>query len=315
MRADVPARSRGLLPLAAALVAGSLLVIQSRINGELATQLHSGLEAALVSFGSGLVILTILLVLVRPLRTGLRSVAAAVRSGELRRWQVFGGFIGGFFVAVQATTVPLIGVAVFTVSIVAGSSSASLVVDWIGLGPAGRQPISARRVVAAVIAVVAVYISVSDRLGGASLSIPAILLVLAAGCLSAVQQAINGRVGVAARQPVSAAWINFFGGSVALAVVLIAAGAAGATQVSAPSGGWWLYLGGSCGVVVVALGAWLVPKIGVLLAALLTILGQLACALLLDLVVPTAGTSVGWHLVAGVALTLAAALLAIGRRR
>jgi transporter family-2 protein len=242
-------------------------------------------------------------------------VAAAVRAGELRRWHVFGGVIGGFFVGVQATTVPLIGVAVFTVSIVAGSSSASLVVDWIGLGPAGRQPLSARRMVAAVLAVVAVYISVSDRLGGASLSIPAILLVLAAGSLGAVQQAINGRVGVAARQPVSAAWINFLGGSVALAVVLIAAGAVGATQVSAPSGGWWLYLGGSCGVVVVALGTWLVPKIGVLLAALLTILGQLSCALLLDVLVPTAGTSVGWHLVAGVALTLAAALLAIGRWR
>jgi hypothetical protein len=42
--------------------------------------------------------------------------------------------------------------------------------------------------------------------------------------------------------------------------------------------------------------------------------GRPELALLLDLVVPTAGTSVGWHLVAGVALTLAAALLAIGRR-
>jgi transporter family-2 protein len=198
---------------------------------------------------------------------------------------------------------------------VAGSSSVSLIVDWIGLGPAGRQPISARRVVAAALAVIAVYISVSDRLGSTSLSIPAVVFALAAGSVGAVQQAINGRVGLVARQPVSAAWINFFGGSIALAVVLMAAGAVGATQVAAPSGDWWLYTGGSCGVVVVALGAWLVPKIGVLLAALLTILGQLSCALLLDLVVPTAGTSVGWHLVAGVALTLAAALLAIGRRR
>jgi transporter family-2 protein len=290
-----------------------MLVIQSRINGGLAEQLHNGLEAALFSFGGGLVILSVLLALHKPLRTGLRGVAAAIRSGQLRPWQVFGGFIGGFFVAVQSTAVPMVGVAVFTVSIVAGSSSASLVVDWVGLGPAGRQPVTARRVVAAVIAVVAVFISVSDRFGGASLSIPAIGLALLAGGLGAVQQAINARVGIAARQPVSAAWINFFGGTVALAVVLGAAGAAGSTTIAAPTGDWWMYIGGSCGVVVVALGAWLVPKIGVLLAALLTILGQLSCALLLDVVVPTAGTSVGWHLVAGVLLTLGAAILAIRR--
>jgi len=313
MTAAESTRSKRLLPLLAALVAGSMLVIQSRINGGLATQLHNGLEAALFSFGGGLLILSIMLTVHRPFRVGLVGVAAAVRSGQLRPWQVLGGLIGGFFVAVQATTVPLVGVAVFTVSIVAGSSSASLVVDWIGLGPAGRQPISTRRVAAAVLAVVAVLVSVSDRLGNASFAIPAILLVLAAGGLSAVQQAINARVGVAARQPVSAAWINFLGGTAALAVVLAVAGMTGATAVSTPSGDWWLYLGGSCGVVVVALGVWLVPKIGVLLAALLTILGQLACALLLDLVVPTPGTSVGWHLVVGVLLTLGAALLAMRR--
>ncbi len=307
-------RSRDLLPLLAALVAGSMLVIQSRINGGLASQLHNGLEAALISFSGGLVILTVLLVVFKPLRTGLRGVVAAVQSGQLRPWQVFGGFIGGFFVAVQSTTVPMVGVAVFTVSVVAGSSSASLIVDWIGLGPAGRQPVSARRIIAAVIAVVAVFISVSDRFGGASLSVPAIGLALLAGGLGAVQQAINARVGMAARQPVSAAWINFLGGTVILAVVLCVAGVAGTTTIAAPTGDWWLYIGGSFGVVVVALGAWLVPKIGVLLAALLTILGQLSCALLLDLVVPTAGTSVGWHLVAGVLLTLGAALLAIVRR-
>jgi transporter family-2 protein len=303
-------RFGALLPLSAALGAGALRVIQSRVNGGLATQLHSGPEAALISFSTGLVILTVLVVLVRPLRTGLASVGKAVRSGQVRPWAVLGGFLGAFFVSVQSTTVPMIGVAVFTVAIVAGQSSASLVVDWIGYGSAARKPISKRRITAAVLAVIAVLVSVSDRVGGASISVLAIAFAILAGSLSAVQQAVNGRVSIVARQPVSAAWVNFLGGTVALLVVVAVSGAAGATAVSAPTGGWWLYLGGACGVAIVALGAWLVPRVGVLVAALLTTLGQLSFALALDVIVPTEGTSVGWPLITGVLLTLVAALLA-----
>ena len=80
------------------------------------------------------------------IRAGVVRVPGAVRSGELAWWQVLGGILGGFFVGVQTAAVPVLGVAVFTVAVVAGQSSNSLVVDRVGLGPAGKQAITPRRV-------------------------------------------------------------------------------------------------------------------------------------------------------------------------
>lgn len=74
--------------------------------------------------------------------------------------------------------------------------------------------------------------------------------------------------------------------------------------------------GGVVGVVFIAVAAWTVPILGVLVFALVSIAGQLSGALLLDVAAPTASTNVGWHLVAGVVLAfIAVAMGASGRLR
>jgi transporter family-2 protein len=79
---------------------------------------------------------------------------------------------------------------------------------------------------------------------------------------------------------------------------------------------WWAYLGGLLGIVYIAIAAWVVPIVGVLLFVLLSIAGQLAGALVLDAVAPTSGTAVAWNLIAGVALAfVAVAVTARGRQR
>ena len=149
-----------------AFAVGALTAMQSRINGELAVAAESSLQAALVSFGSGWIILTLILLALPSVRRGLADVRRALSAGELRWWQVLGGILGGFFVAVQSATVPIVGVALFTVAVVAGQVSNSIVVDRLGMGPAGRQAITPARVISAALAVVAVVVAVSDRLGG-----------------------------------------------------------------------------------------------------------------------------------------------------
>ena len=167
-------RSAALTAGLASVSVGAMTALQSRINGELAHVTGNGIEAAVVSFGSGWILLSLLLAW-RPMRTGLAGVVRAVKSGSLRPWQVMGGFLGAFFVCVQSISVPLIGVAIFTVAVVAGQSSNSLVVDRVGLGPAGKQPITGARVLSALIAVIAVAIAVSDRvIGPADSSLPVI---------------------------------------------------------------------------------------------------------------------------------------------
>ncbi len=312
-----PVSVRRGIPLVAAFIGGTLSALQSRMNGQLAVHVGDGLEAALFSFGSGLVILTLMVLFVRPIREGVARVPAAVRAGSLRWWQVMGGVLGGYFVAVQSGTVPVLGVAIFMVAIVAGQSGSSLVVDRIGLGPAGRQSITVARVVSAILAIAAVALAVSDRVSGGSLSIVAVLFALSAGILIAVQAAINGRVARAAQHPMSATFLNFLFGTAALAVAFGLSWAFTDVDPGVLTGAsWWAYLGGVVGIVFIAIAVWVVPIVGVLVYALTSIAGQLFGALALDVVAPTSGTELVWNLVAGVLLAFVAVVVASrGRSR
>lgn len=287
---------------AAAIIVGALTAYQSRVNGELSVATGNGVQAAVVSFGSGWLILTVIVVFGARYREGLRRVSSAVRERRMPWWQLIGGVFGGFFVGVQSVTVPLIGVAVFTVAVVAGQSGSSLVVDRAGFGPAGRQPISLARVISAFLAVAAVAIAVSDRFEAFTLdAIWPVAVALLAGALIAFQQAINGRVGAVAHQPISAAFVNFTLGFALLGLALgIAWAASDVDPGPLPSGPWWVYTGGAVGVVFIATAAWVVQRLGVLLFVLLSVSGQLAGALILDLVAPTPGTTIHITLIIGV---------------
>lgn len=275
----------------------------------------SGVLAAVISFGSGLLVLSVMLAVMPGMRAGLAAVVRAVRAGALKRWQVLGGLLGGTFVAVQAITVPVVGVAVFAVAVVAGQSTNSVLVDAAGLGPAGRQPVTTRRVLAAAVAVVAVAISVSDRIAAGGFSTWAVALAFGGGVLIAVQAAINAHVAVVARHSLTATWTNFAGGTALLAMVLFGTALSGHGGLAPlPASPLWLYLGGVLGIAFVATAAWVVPLVGVLVFALLSIAGQLTGALLLDLLVPAPGSQVSAFLFAGIALALVAVAISAGNR-
>lgn len=125
--------TRRWIPLIGAFAAGILMAVQGRLNGGLSTFVGSGIEAALVNFSSGLVILVFIVLLVPSVRRGVVRIPAAIRVGELNRWQILGGLIGGTVVAVQSIAVPIVGVAVFTVAAVAGQSANSLLLTKLAL--------------------------------------------------------------------------------------------------------------------------------------------------------------------------------------
>lgn len=284
--------------------------MQSRANGELAGFTNSGLEAAVISFGSGLIILSVMVVASAKVREGIGRILAQVRSGEFPRWQIFGGVMGGFFVGVQTSTVPVIGVALFSVAVVAGQSVNSLVVDRIGLGPAGVTAITPIRVTSALLAISGVGIAVSGRLSGSEFELLPVLMALIAGAIIAIQQAINGRVGVVTRNAFSAAWFNFIFGTTALLVASTINIAGSNMSLQSPAGApWWAFTGGALGVIFIATSVWVVPRIGVLLFALISISGQLTGALVLDVFAPTDGTQLGWQLFVGIGLTFLAIAL------
>lgn len=281
--------------------------MQSKINGELAVRLHDGIAAALVSFGSGLVLLVVLIPALPAGRRGMAAIRTALRAGGLRPWQCLGGVAGAFLVVSQGLTVATIGVAMFTVALIAGQVTSSLAVDRAGIGPAGRQPLSAARTIGAVLTVVAVLVAMSPGLGNPTTLVLATLPALA-GVGFAWQQAVNGRVRVAAGGALPAALVNFLVGTVALAVVFAVSVIVRGAPRSLPSQPW-LYTGGALGIVFIAVSAAVVRTTGVLLLGLGQVAGQLLSALAIELIFPAHG---GGHLPTSTLVGAGLTLVAVG---
>jgi transporter family-2 protein len=301
------------LAIVFAVLCGALAAVQSQINGELGRRLGDGFAAALISFGSGLVILVIGLAVAPAGRRGLARIRSALRTGELRWWYVCGGAAGAFFVLSQSLTAAVLGVALFTVATVAGQTISGLVFDRIGLGPGGPRPLSTARVVGAVLALFAVIWAVSGQLGG-SVPIWMLVLPLLAGLGIGWQQAVNGQVRVLAQSALTATFVNFaLGTAVLLVLMLVHSGFAGWPKPLPTEP--WLYVGGAIGCIFIGGVALLVRVTGVLVLGLATIAGQLLSALLLDLLAPNAAHPVAFSTVAGTLLALVAVAVASIRWR
>lgn len=292
-----------------ALFGGVALAAQSRVNGELGRRLGDGVAAALVSFGSGFVVLAAAALALPVGRRGVRALRDALSTHKLRWWQCVGGVSGGYFVAMQGLVVSLIGLAVFTVAAISGQVGSSLLVDRAGLGPGGRRPVTTARLVAAALAVVAVVVAVADRLGSAEALGLAALPALG-GIAVAWQQAMNGHVQANAGAQ-TATFLNFTMGFVTLVVVYAVVGPLRGLPSHWPSPGhWWLYCGGLLGILFVSASVVVVRTVGVLMLGLGSIAGQVVASLAFDLIVPAAGDHLAANTVIGALLTLLAVVVA-----
>lgn len=297
-----------------ALTCGGLTALQSRVNSELARELSDPYTAAAISFGSGLVILLITLVVWRPGRAGFSKLTAQLRDRRIAWWMLLGGLGGAYFVTTQGLSAGVLGVAVFTVAVVAGQTVGGLVFDLIGLGPGGPRRISLTRLAGAVLALGAIGWAVSGQFAH---DVPVLLMLLpfVAGIGAAWQQAVNGRVRGAADSALTSTVINFVVGTTALVVVMLVHAVIEGFPTTLPTEPW-LYLGGILGCLFIAGQAMVVRVIGVLVLALAGVAGQLTAALALDLFAPAHGRVVDVATIGGAALALVAVGIAsISRTR
>lgn len=298
----------------AAFVGGLGGAAQARVNGGLAGSLHSGIAAALLSNTTALLLVTAAMAVAPAARAGLRQAVRRLRDGTLRPWECVGGACGALYVASQGVSAGRLGLAAFTVAVVAGQTGGGLAVDRAGIAPGGRRPVTRTRALGATLAVGAVAVAVGDRLqAGTPFALAA--LPLLAGVALAVQGAVNGRVREAAGAVLPAVFINAVVGTAAL---LLAFGGEvllrGLPTGTLPTEPWW-YLGGAIGAGFTAIGVAVVHRIGVLLLALAVIAGQLSGALALDLLVPGPAGAPGGAAVLGVALVLVSVLVVVARER
>jgi len=297
-------KSRALRLDGLAALSGVMIALQARANGELSYRLDNAPQAALVSFSSGLSFITIYAIFSPKIKDGVKRLRSAVSSGEIPKIRLLAGSLGGAFVALQTSVVPLIGVALYSVASIAGQSAISLLVDRIGLTGGGVKLISPRRIAAAFITVIAVLVSVLDKLEADNFQLFALLLALIAGALVGVQRALNGQINEHSQNSYTTSLLNFITGTSFLTLFIIILIALGRVELQPlPIGPWWIYTGGVIGVIYIAATSLIVQHLGVLTFTLFSVGGQLIASLLLDIYSPTQGVSVSWYLVSGIAMT------------
>lgn len=155
------AASKGLWRLVA-FTAGSAGAVQGAVNGALGRTIGSPFFAALISFGTGaLLIVTIAVIAARrrarsgtaveapdaPPVGGAFDAAGPADRAPVRPWRTgpwwmwIGGFFGALYVAVMALAVPRIGAGPSNVAALAGLSVSSICVDRFGWFHASRAPV------------------------------------------------------------------------------------------------------------------------------------------------------------------------------
>jgi len=290
-----------------AIIVGALTAVQSRLNGQLSTDIHNGIAAALISFGTGWIFVIAACLFNKPDRLGLIRIWSNLKTRKLKPWEIIGGMGGGFFVAIQSSVVPVIGVAIFTICTVGGQTASSMLVDFIGLSPSGKHRVTLIRAVTAVITLASVTVAVWPQLQSATFKVAPIFFAILVGIIIAFQQALNGRMNVVSARPLATTFVNFLMGFMVLTIALIVNLIRGGTIGHLPHG-LLVYLGGPIGVVFIAVSAYTVKHLGILNFILFSVTGQLIGALTLDWLAPAAHTKVSAYLVTGTAMTLCAVI-------
>lgn len=320
VHSPTPRRGRTALALGGAVAIGAMTAIQARVNGQLGVHLDNGILAGWVSFAVGLVLLSFPVLLTRSGRAALGRLWRGIRTGSVPWWMLLGGACGALTVSTQGLVAGVLGVALFSVGVVAGQTLHGLLLDRFGFGPAGVVAITPGRLIGGVCALVAVGVSLGgDVLGRAPLWM--LVLPFLAGAGIAFQSAVNGRLGQRIASPLGATYMSFLGGVLVLSVSagasLLVTGAHEPFPTEFP-GDLWLYLGGLLGACYILLGVVIVARTGVLLMGLGAVLGQLAVSVLIDLIWPPAAGPAAWQVVVMVLAAVLSVLAALpwrSRRR
>jgi len=271
--------------------------------------------AALISFSSGWLLLFIAMLIFPKGRRGLRTVISEVRSGSLPWWSLLGGLGGAFLVLTQGLVAGILGVALFSVAVVAGQTLGALLIDSRGAAGAIRVETSWTRVLGALLVVLGVVVSV-ELWSGAAITVGwEFLLPLVSGAGTGLQQSVNGVVRERASSALTATFINFSVGTVALAMVWAIQFPLNGGPDAVPAD-WWLYLGGTLGTIFIAIQTITVRTIGVLGLGVSLVTGQVLASLALDVFVPVGEHPIGVWTITGAAVTvLGSALVTLARQK
>jgi transporter family-2 protein len=133
-----------------------------------------------------------------------------------------------------------------------------------------------------------------------SFSLLAIGLAVFAGTWVGLQRALNGQINSFAKKAFATSQLNFITGTTFLLLLLLLRSVfTDHSIMNFKTAPWWMFLGGSIGVIYIALSAHIVQHLGVLEFTLYSVGGMLIGSLLIDLVFPTNVSHVSPFLIIG----------------
>ncbi len=107
-----------------------------------------------------------------------------------------------------------------------------------------------------------------------------IAMAFLGGVLVSLSRQVNGRLSLSNSPLIASLWNHLVGFVVLTILGLLVGGLLPAGAADAP---WYAYIGGPIGVIFIASGSWLIPRIGAVNTALLVISGQMVSGVVLDL--------------------------------
>lgn len=136
-----------------------------------------------------------------------------------------------------------------------------------------------------------------------------IAMAFAGGVFVSVSRQINGRLSLSNSPLIASFWNHIVGFMVLTSLGLLLGGLWPEGVADAP---WYAFIGGPIGVVFIASGSWLIPRIGAVNTALLVISGQMVSGVVLDLFSEQPPTL--WASAAGILLILCGMVLTQRKR-
>jgi len=289
-------------------LAGMLSPMQSAVNGQVGKELGDGNASSVVSFGSGLVVMAIIILARSSTRKQFASIPARIKANKIPWWSWLAGLCGAMVVFSEGASASTLGVATFQTTLISGMVISGLLCDRFGIGVAIKQPFNLPRVLGAILAIAATVLVVSPSWRVPSVIALAVLPFMA-GLLAGWQPAGNSAV---ARETgsmlVSITW-NFIVGFTVLTLALVIRVLTGAVSFHLPTT-WWMYLGGPLGLLSIALMGLLVRGLGLLLLGLASTAGQLIGSVLIDWLLPALGAQVYLVTILGAVVALVGAVIA-----
>ena len=266
-----------------AFISGLFLSNQSPINARLGYHVKSPFIAAAASFTMG----TVFLGIMTWLQLGhLFPSQEFITNQPLWVWS--GGILGCIFLTSNILLFPKIGAVKTVVLPLVGQILTGIAIDTFGLFGATPTPFSLLQAVGVVIMFIGLFLTVltkkvpSIQDSNSSASTAWMIWAVFIGMFSAMQQAINGRLGVLLHSPVQGAFLSFGLGMILIVMVTIFMTRNWPSKDTLKQVEPWAFFGGILGALFVLTTVISVPQIGTGLTIMIALVGQLIGSILVQ---------------------------------